>query len=73
MDEKASGVGNAAKRVLAGGGTVTVEAGKVSYWIMVFVSISATIMGGSSCSKQKTSSAKPFCRGSGGSSWWHEK
>lgn len=44
-------MGNAAKRVLAGGGIVTVDAGKVSYWIMVFVSISA-IKGGSSCSKQ---------------------
>jgi hypothetical protein len=43
-----SGVGNAARRVLAGGGTVTVKGGRVSYWIIVLVSVSATMMGGSS-------------------------
>lgn len=31
VDEKPSGVGNAARRVFAGGGTVTVSGGRVSY------------------------------------------
>lgn len=50
-DETASGIGNAARRVLAGGGTVTVNGGRVSYWItvLVSVSVSAMTMGGSSC------------------------
>lgn len=47
-DEKPSGVGNAARRVLAGGGTVTVSGGRVSYWVTILVSVSAMIIGGSS-------------------------
>ena len=48
-DDMPSGVGKAARRVLAGGGTVTVSGGRVSYWIMVLVSVSAITIGGSSC------------------------
>jgi len=47
-DETPSGVGNAARRVFAGGGTVTVNGGSVSYWIIVLVSVSAMTIGGSS-------------------------
>lgn len=47
-DDTPSGVGNAARRVLAGGGTVTVIGGRVSYWTIVLVSVSATTIGGSS-------------------------
>jgi len=57
-----SGVGNAARRVLAGGGTVTVSGGRVSYWIIVLVSVSATTIGGSSCwIEGKNKVSEVFC------------
>jgi len=46
-EEKASGLGYAARRVLAGGGTVTVEGGRVSVtvWVSTSYAVSATYLG----------------------------
>ena len=46
-DEKTSGVGKAARRVLAGAGTVTVEGGRVSVtvWVSTSYAVSATYLG----------------------------
>lgn len=65
-DDTPSGVGNAARRVLAGGGTVTVKGGRVSYWIIVLVSVSATMMGGSSYwieGRNKSVNCSALCEG----------
>ncbi|KIM65281.1 hypothetical protein SCLCIDRAFT_538452 [Scleroderma citrinum Foug A] len=57
-DETTLGVGEAARRVLAGGGTVTVRGGRVSYWMMVFVSVSAITSGGSSWTREQAVSKR---------------